>query len=128
MSMRSEWQKIKIEAKTANGNKEVKFATTEDLGPLLDKFETAEKAFEKAKEGEHNAAWAKAAEAYIAAGSAALKAGTTYQQSLPHLAITEEAKHVIDTHLVMLVMRPLTEVAKEGRRIQPLVAKAKLVK
>ena len=70
MRLRSDWQTTKAAAKKANNNVEVKFPAKADLGPLLDKYATAQKAYAKAKGNEHNAAWAKTAAAYFAAAVA----------------------------------------------------------
>ena len=64
MSMRSDWVAAKARAKRFNNNVDVKFPRDLELGQALDKVEAAKKVFEKAGEKEHNAAWAKAGDAY----------------------------------------------------------------
>ena len=66
MSMRTKWQEAKAQAKRVNGGKEIKFPKDLKLGDALDKVEKLYKAYDKANDGEHDAAWAKAADAYFA--------------------------------------------------------------
>ena len=68
MGLRADWVAAKAAAKRLNNNTEVKFPAKLDLGPALDKLATAEKAYEKAH-GEYDLAWAKATDAWVAAGA-----------------------------------------------------------
>ena len=104
MRLRSDWQTTKAAAKKANNNVEVKFPAKADLGPLLDKYATAQKAYAKAKGNEHNAAWAKTAAAYFAAAVVVGSAALTYQQSLEKLAIAEPARDKLHTHLAYKII------------------------
>ena len=128
MSMRSNWQTAKAEAKKLNKNAEVKFPTSADLGPLLDKFEAAKKEFDKAKNGEKNAAWAKTAETYLAAIDAAGKAAKTYLQAIPKLAATKEARELLNSRLAYGITDELVKANKDGERLKPLIVKAKAIK
>jgi hypothetical protein len=129
MSMRSEWQAAKTKAKGHNNNTEVKFSTKEDLGKLMDSFELAEKAYEKAKGKDMNKAWATTTEAWVAAAKAVQKAAVTYQQDLGKLTtVNHVTKQELDTYLVMHVLATTTKVAAEGKRMEKLIAKAKTQK
>src|SRR5438477_75938 len=117
MSMRSDWQTAKADAKKANKNIEVKFPVSADLGPLLDKYEAAKKDYEKAKGGEQNAAWAKSAEAYFTAVDAAGKAIKTYLLALPRLAITKEARELLVSRLSYGKADELVKANKDAERL-----------
>jgi len=125
MSMRSFWQTAKADAKKVNKNIEVKFPVSADLGPLLDKYEAAKKDFEKSGNGEKNAAWAKAAEAYLAAIAAAGKAAKTYLLAVPHLAVTKEAQDLLHGRLAIGITDVLVQAGKDMERLKPLIVKAK---
>ena len=125
MSMRTDWQAAKAEAKKANNNIEVKFPVSADLGPLFDKYEAAKKVYEKAKSGEQNAAWAKSAETYFAAVDAAGKAAKTYLLALPRLPITDKARQLLASRLAYGKVDELVKANKEAERLKPLIAKAK---
>jgi hypothetical protein len=128
MSMRSEWQAAKAKAKTFNNGAEVKMAEKADLGKLLDAYEAAQKAYEKAQSGEMNATWAKAAEALLKAAEDANTAAVTYQQGLPKVVANDQAKHYLDTYLVMHVMAPIGKTRGDSKRLKPLIVKAKAKK
>ena len=128
MSMRSDWQKAKDNAKKFNNGVEIKFVPDLKLGDALDKVETTGKAFEKTRSGEHNAAWAKAADAHFAAASAAKKVLVAYFQALPKLKINDVAREKLDAELTVGLMHQIGEISKEAKRIEPLLVKAGKVK
>lgn len=126
MSMRSEWQAAKANAKTFNNNVDVKFTTKEDLGKLMDAYETAEKAYDKAKGKEMNKAWAAAVETWVKAGTAVQKAAVTYQQDIHKLTtVNQVARDKLDTFLVMHVLGDVNKTVAEGKRLAKLIEKAK---
>jgi hypothetical protein len=125
MSMRSDWQAAKAKAKTLNKNVEVKFPTSADLGPLLDKYEAAKKDFDKVRSGERDKAWAKSAEAYLAAVSAAGAAAKTYIAALPHLTATEEAREHLHNRLAYGLADVLVKANREGEKFKPSIKKIK---
>ena len=125
MSDRSEWQATKANAKELNGNKAIKFPKDMKLGDALDKVESTQKAYSKAGEKEHNAAWAKAGDAYFKAAHDANTAGVTYQQALAGMQLTEAARKALNAELSMNLLRNLGVVIKEGKRMEPQLAKAR---
>ena len=128
MSMRADGQDAKAKAKRFNNNVEVKFPTDLKLGAALDMVEAAHKAYDKASSGEHNPAWAKAADAYFAAGKAANKIAVAYFQALPKLKINDQARKVLDTELTMSLMHQLGEIAKNAARLESNLAKQRKAK
>ena len=115
MSMRSDWQKAKDNAKKFNNGVEIKFVPDLKLGDALDKVETTGKAFEKTRSGEHNAAWAN-------------KVLVAYFQALPKLKINDVAREKLDAELTVGLMHQIGEISKEAKRIEPLLVKARKVK
>ena len=116
MGLHSEWKAAKANAKRFNNGKDIKFKTDLKLGVALDKMEAAEKVH--AKENNIGPAWAKATDAWIAAGRAANKIAVAYQQQLPDLAINDEARRKLDTFLTMHVMSTTTKIGKEAQRLE----------
>ena len=125
MSDRSEWQATKAKAKKLNDNKSIKFPKDMKLGDALDKVESTRKAYSKAGEKEHNAAWAKAGDAYFKAAHDANTAAVTYQQALAGMQITAAARKALNAELSMNLLRNLAVVIKEGKRMEPQLAKAR---
>ena len=124
MGLRSEWVAAKAPAKRLNNNTEVKFAAKSDLGPALDKLEAAEKEYEK-HAGDYDAAWAKAMDAWVAAGAAAHKIAVQYQQGLPAIVANDVAKQKLDTFLVFTVYPKTTKIVSEGKRLETRLVKAR---
>ena len=123
MSMRSDWVAAKAAAKRVNNNTAVKFPKDLKLGDLLDKMETAEKAYKKAGEKELNKAWAKAADAYFASVLAAEKAALGYHQALPHMQINDVARSELDTHLTYHIMNKTTAAIRDRDRLAAKIAR-----
>lgn len=127
MGLRSEWVAAKAAAKRLNNNTEVKFTAKLDLGPALDKLDAAEKEYEK-HAGDFDAAWAKATDAWVAAGAAAHKVAVAYQQSLKDLTANDVAKNKLDNFLVFTVYSKTTKIASEGKRLAKMLEKARKAK
>ena len=125
MSDRSEWQATKAKAKKLNDNKAFKFPKDMKLGDALDKVESTQKAYSKAGDKEHDAAWAKAADAYFKAASDANLAAVTYQQALAAMQITKAARSALDAELSMNLLRNLGVIIQEGKRMEPQLAKVR---
>ena len=125
MSDHSDWKDTKSKAKKANDNKSFKFPKDMKLGDKLDKLESAEKKFSKAGEKEHDKDWAKAGEAYFKAASEAQKAALVYHQALPGMHLTEAAHDVLDAELAVNLLRNLNKVIAEGKRMEPLLERAR---
>lgn len=121
MSMRSEWTAAKAKAKKLNNNVEVKFKKDLGLGKALDKLEAAEKAHNK--KTDIGPEWAKATDAWVAAGKAANTIAITYQQQLPSLVINDVAKNELDRHIVFRILSKTTAVSKEGARLEAMLKK-----
>jgi hypothetical protein len=122
---RTEWQETKKKAKTLNDGKAIKFPKDMKLGDALDKVESTQKAYSKAGDKEHNAAWAKAGDAYFKAAKDANLAAVTYQQALPNMEITAAARKALNAELSMNLLRNLGVVIAEGKRMEPQLAKVR---
>lgn len=125
MSDHSVWTAAKSRAKKLNGNKSFKFPTDMKLGEKLDKVDSTEKAWGKANTKERDEAWAAAGDAYFKAVAAANLAASTYHQALPNMGLTSEARKELDAELSVNLMRNLTVKIREGRRMEPMLAKAR---
>jgi hypothetical protein len=121
MSLHNEWKSAKTEAKKYNNGKDVKFKADLKLGAALDKLEAAEKVHEK--EDNVGPAWAKATDAWVAAGAAAHKIAVTYQQQLPDLKINDMARKKLDTFLVFHIFSKTNHIKKEAQRLEPMLKK-----
>jgi hypothetical protein len=128
MTLRTQWQTAKADAKKVNNRVEVKFPKNLRLGDALDKVEAAEKAYNKAGLGERNAAWAKTADAYFASAAAAKKIIQAYVAALPGMAINSQAKMELDSALSMKLLHQLNDIIKDGANMQAHLAKARLKK
>jgi hypothetical protein len=117
MGMRTDWVAAKAKAKRMNNGQDVKFAKDLKLGAALDKVDATEKAYVKLK-GNFGPEWAKALDAWLAAGAAAHTIATTYFKQLDGLKVNSEAKHVLDSHISMAIFSKTNHIKDEGERLE----------
>ena len=94
-----------------------------ELGPLLDAYEAAKKAHtaQEMKNKPENKAWAKIAQAWADATTAANLAAVAYLKDVDTLAITAEAKSAIKTGIMKVsvpINKSKTETVKLAKRIE----------
>lgn len=124
MGLRADWVAAKAAAKRLNNNTEVKFPAKLDLGPALDKLATAEKAYEKAH-GEYDLAWAKATDAWVAAGAKVSAISARYVLALDDVNATEAAKKHLRNFLTMKLIGDTAKIRLKGEQLEARLAETR---
>ena len=122
MTLRGDWDKTKKEAAARNNGKAVVFAEKRDLGPKLDEFEAAEKAYQKADRVKDPKGWAAAATAWITTARDAGVICQQYAKDLPGMTtVNAQARSWLDSALTTLLVTSLGRPLKERDRIKALI-------